>query len=96
MDYCNSFATVEYCSIMSHNVPEYLLKYFDCKSSLYSDETWRKLNASGACENRSMTTKKGPTKGSGGKHRNALRGNCLLYTSPSPRDVEESRMPSSA
>jgi len=24
------------------------------------------------------------------------RGNCLLYTSPSPRDVEESRMPSSA
>ena len=25
-----------------------------------------------------------------------LRGACLLYTSPSPRDVEESRMPSSA
>ena len=24
------------------------------------------------------------------------RKNCLLYTSPSPRDVEESRMPSSA
>ena len=24
------------------------------------------------------------------------QGNCLLYTSPSPRDVEESRMPSSA
>ena len=24
------------------------------------------------------------------------RGICLLYTSPSPRDVEESRMPSSA
>ena len=23
-------------------------------------------------------------------------GTCLLYTSPSPRDVEESRMPSSA
>ena len=23
-------------------------------------------------------------------------GGCLLYTSPSPRDVEESRMPSSA
>ena len=23
-------------------------------------------------------------------------GRCLLYTSPSPRDVEESRMPSSA
>ena len=27
----------------------------------------------------------------GGKH-----NDCLLYTSPSPRDVEESRMPSSA
>ena len=25
-----------------------------------------------------------------------LAGPCLLYTSPSPRDVEESRMPSSA
>ena len=25
-----------------------------------------------------------------------LKENCLLYTSPSPRDVEESRMPSSA
>ena len=35
------------------------------------------------------------------KQVNALReadedDNCLLYTSPSPRDVEESRMPSSA
>ena len=30
--------------------------------------------------------------------RRELRGSevCLLYTSPSPRDVEESRMPSSA
>ena len=27
---------------------------------------------------------------------NTLLNNCLLYTSPSPRDVEESRMPSSA
>ena len=26
----------------------------------------------------------------------AQYNNCLLYTSPSPRDVEESRMPSSA
>ena len=25
-----------------------------------------------------------------------LLGNCLLYTSPSPRDTERSRMPSSA
>ena len=29
------------------------------------------------------------------KLRQSLNG-CLLYTSPSPRDVEESRMPSSA
>ena len=27
---------------------------------------------------------------------NIGRTTCLLYTSPSPRDVEESRMPSSA
>ena len=26
----------------------------------------------------------------------ALKGNCLLYTSPSPRDKRQSRMPSSA
>ena len=32
-----------------------------------------------------------------GWHRvQALKKHCLLYTSPSPRDVEESRMPSSA
>ena len=30
------------------------------------------------------------------KGRGLLIGGCLLYTSPSPRDVEESRMPSSA
>ena len=28
--------------------------------------------------------------------REGICGSCLLYTSPSPRDVEESRMPSSA
>ena len=28
--------------------------------------------------------------------RPSLDGNCLLYTSPSPRDAHESRMPSSA
>ena len=28
--------------------------------------------------------------------KNSVHGSCLLYTSPSPRDVEESRMPSSA
>ena len=28
--------------------------------------------------------------------KNMITGACLLYTSPSPRDVEESRMPSSA
>ena len=31
-----------------------------------------------------------------GHSERAEYGNCLLYTSPSPRDVEESRMPSSA
>ena len=30
------------------------------------------------------------------KKANAISRSCLLYTSPSPRDVEESRMPSSA
>ena len=29
-------------------------------------------------------------------HQYAMVNDCLLYTSPSPRDVEESRMPSSA
>ena len=31
-----------------------------------------------------------------GMFRGTLKETCLLYTSPSPRDVEESRMPSSA
>ena len=30
------------------------------------------------------------------RNKRSLCLNCLLYTSPSPRDVEESRMPSSA
>ena len=30
------------------------------------------------------------------KELNALRSSCLLYTSPSPRDLSTSRMPSSA
>ena len=30
------------------------------------------------------------------KSKHGLYRSCLLYTSPSPRDVEESRMPSSA
>ena len=30
------------------------------------------------------------------RERGQLANACLLYTSPSPRDVEESRMPSSA
>ena len=29
-------------------------------------------------------------------YRNHMDGNCLLYTSPSPRDLSTSRMPSSA
>ena len=32
----------------------------------------------------------------GNQHRSGTERICLLYTSPSPRDVEESRMPSSA
>ena len=32
----------------------------------------------------------------GEKKQLKLLNGCLLYTSPSPRDVEESRMPSSA
>ena len=34
--------------------------------------------------------------GDGGVRLSDLARACLLYTSPSPRDVEESRMPSSA
>ena len=34
--------------------------------------------------------------GPNGSGKTTLFNSCLLYTSPSPRDVEESRMPSSA
>ena len=52
---------------------------------------------------RGIGSGKGKTSGSGHKGQKARSGvaingfeGCLLYTSPSPRDVEESRMPSSA
>ena len=34
--------------------------------------------------------------GPDGQHRSALVWTCLLYTSPSPRDRQKTRMPSSA
>ena len=37
-----------------------------------------------------------PTSASGEAQQHFLRGVCLLYTSPSPRDATLSRMPSSA
>ena len=41
--------------------------------------------------------KTSPTRDLGSKLKSAIATKpCLLYTSPSPRDVEESRMPSSA
>ena len=39
---------------------------------------------------------KNSTQGKNATGERYLPKNCLLYTSPSPRDVEESRMPSSA
>ena len=36
------------------------------------------------------------TKGKNANYRPTKKGACLLYTSPSPRDAHESRMPSSA
>ena len=47
-----------------------------------------------------VTNTKGVERETGGKEMERERGreggSCLLYTSPSPRDVHKSRMPSSA
>ena len=43
-----------------------------------------------------LTEKENPVCKAEKKYSNLWYYNCLLYTSPSPRDVEESRMPSSA
>ena len=43
-----------------------------------------------------ITGKVKPTKGEVIFKGKSLVGSCLLYTSPSPRDAHESRMPSSA
>ena len=59
------------------------------------------INSTGSASSKSSSKKKG---GKTGRRRGPPRGKyvdprvsiCLLYTSPSPRDVEESRMPSSA
>ena len=48
-------------------------------------------NGNGITNGNGLTDGNGLTNGNG-----ITNGNCLLYTSPSPRDVEESRMPSSA
>ena len=43
-----------------------------------------------------FTTGEGKAPELGVKNASTEGSTCLLYTSPSPRDVEESRMPSSA
>ena len=52
------------------------------------------LEAAGACDPRPAgTTSKPPVREADGAHSS---DGCLLYTSPSPRDLSTSRMPSSA
>ena len=52
--------------------------------------------ANGAADTRGFTESLDRCAASGRPAVIAEVKNCLLYTSPSPRDVEESRMPSSA
>ena len=47
-------------------------------------------------EHRRAHNSQGEPRSSRGDHGGSQDNGCLLYTSPSPRDVEESRMPSSA
>ena len=54
--------------------------YYASQPSLYSPDTATSFNK--VCNNTETTT--------------AILGCCLLYTSPSPRDRQKSRMPSSA
>ena len=54
------------------------------------------LGANGAGKTTLIRTLLGLTKARGGTIFFEGSDICLLYTSPSPRDVEESRMPSSA
>ena len=52
-----------------------------------------------AKKERAARNKAARAKGETGKdvdHKKPLRSGCLLYTSPSPRDRQKSRMPSSA
>ena len=56
----------------------------------YADEWWCM-----DCEHGPMDEKDDKCSRCGTKN-SQYQSDCLLYTSPSPRDVEESRMPSSA
>ena len=49
-----------------------------------------------ACRSEFVRGASSKLKDLGLKHENALVYTCLLYTSPSPRDKRQSRMPSSA
>ena len=57
-----------------------------------SGTTWTDISGEG----HNGTLDNGPTFSSGNMGYISLDGTCLLYTSPSPRDIRRSRMPSSA
>ena len=60
-------------------------------------KTLTKIFAFTAVTKSLLETKKSQSAGTTQIHPSKIPGRtCLLYTSPSPRDVEESRMPSSA
>ena len=86
--------------------PETALEYFDTNSdgSLSWDEFWVSLEEGEDDDhdddhdehNETDDDDHGDHDGEHEEEMSVLMEICLLYTSPSPRDVEESRMPSSA
>ena len=57
---------------------------------------WQRSSAVGAQGATGSTGPTGPTGNTGAQGATGSTGPCLLYTSPSPRDKRQSRMPSSA
>ena len=65
--------------------------------SVEGGEKWARYSLIGLPSSRVIKVYKNQIKiFNNGKIEEEITSSCLLYTSPSPRDVEESRMPSSA
>ena len=87
-----NFKEWELLEMHHQNKPNEIVVNMVCKMWYPECDPWNRVMCDWTIGSHSFTARDGNTV----KHGNNHIIHCLLYTSPSPRDVEESRMPSSA